>query len=114
MFVTKNESFIEKEFLSKELSWRKIEFDEVIEPLLQLESSVARKDVSVAPTSVEVEANDSDHEVLDQVTIKPRRSTRIRTAPEWYGNPVLGIMLLDNDEPTSYGGAIVGPDSDRW
>ena len=36
----------------------------------------------------------------DQVTIEPHGSTRTRTAPEWYGNPVLEVMLLDNDEPT--------------
>ena len=64
--------------------------------------------------SVEEEANDSDHEVSDQVTIEPRRSTRICIAPEWYGNPILEVMLLDNDEPTRYGGAMVGPDSDKW
>ena len=80
-----NGSFLEKEFLSKELSGRKIELDEVVEPLLQPENSAAQKDVSMAPTSVEEEANDSDHEVSDQVTIEPRRSTRICTAPEWYG-----------------------------
>ena len=38
VFVAKNRSFLEKEFLSKELSGRKIELDEVIEPLLQPES----------------------------------------------------------------------------
>ena len=43
-----------------------------------------------------------------------RRSTRVRTAPEWYGNPILEVMLLDNDEPTSYGEAMVGPDFDNW
>mgnify|MGYP005828785385 CR=1 FL=1 len=94
------------------MSGRKIELDEVVEPLLQPESSATQKDVSVAPTSVEEEANDSDHEVSDQVTIKPRRSTRIRT--EWYGYPILEVMLLDNDEPMSYGEAMVGPDSDKW
>ena len=47
VFVAKNESFLEKEFLSKELSGRKIELDEVVEPLLQPESSTAQKDVSV-------------------------------------------------------------------
>src|SRR5215216_6210743 len=46
---------------------------------------------------VEEEANDSDHEVSDQVTIKPRRSTRIHAAPEWYGNPFLEVMLYDNE-----------------
>ena len=29
-------------------------------------------------------------------------------------NPVLDIMLLDNNEPTSYGEAMVGPYSDKW
>jgi hypothetical protein len=38
-FVTKNGSFLEKEFLSKEVSGRKVELDEVIEPSLELESS---------------------------------------------------------------------------
>ena len=38
----------------------------------------------VAPTPVEVEADDSDHETLNQVTTKPRRSTRMRTTSEWY------------------------------
>ena len=64
--------------------------------------------------SVEEEVNDDDHEASDQVTIEPRRSTRTRTAPEWYGNPVLEVMLLDNDEPTSYGEAMMGLDSEKW
>ena len=29
-------------------------------------------------------------------------------------NPVLEVMLLDNNEPTSYGEAMVGPYSDEW
>ena len=58
---------------------------------------------AVEPTPVEEEANDGDHEASDQVTVTPRRSTRACTALEWYGSPVLSIMLLDNNEPTSYG-----------
>ena len=91
--------------------WR---LDEVIEPSLQLVCSRAQEVVHVAPTPIEVEADDSDHETLDRVTTKPRRSTRMRTTSEWYGNPVLEVMLLDNNEPTSYGEAMVGPDSDKW
>ena len=68
----------------------------------------------MAPTSVEEKANDDDHGALDQVTIEPRRSTRLRTAPQWYCNPVLHVMLLDNDEPMSYGEAMMGPYSDKW
>ena len=107
-------SFLEKEFLSKELSGRKIELDEVVEPLLQPESSAAQKDVSVAPTSVEEEANDDDHEASDQVIVEPRRSTRVRTTSEWYGYPVLEVMLLDNGEPTSCGEVMAGLDSNKW
>ena len=91
--------------------WR---LDEVIEPSLQLVCDRAQGVVPVAPTLIEVEAYDSDHETTDQVTTKPRRSTRMRTASEWYSNPVLKVMLLDNNEPTSYGEAMVGPYSDKW
>ena len=91
--------------------WR---LDEVIEPSLQLVCSRAQEVVPVAPTPIEVETYDSDHEVLDQVTTVPRRVARMRTTSEWYNIPVLKVMLLDNNEPTSYGKAIVGPDSDEW
>ena len=76
--------------------------------------SRAQEVVPVAPTPIEVEAYDIDHETSDQVTAVPRRVTRIRTTSEWYSNPVLKVMLLDNNEPTSYGEAMVGPDSDKW
>ena len=110
MFVAKNGSFLEKEFLSKELSGRKVELDEVIEPSLQLDDSTTQKDFSVAPTPNEEVANDDDHETSDQVTTEPRRLTRNHTAPGWYDNPILEVMLLDNDEPTSYGEAMMGRD----
>ena len=34
--------------------------------------------------------------------------------PEWYGNPVLEVMLLDHDEPTNYEEAMMSPDSVKW
>ena len=43
-----------------------------------------------------------------------RRSTRARSALEWYGNPVLEVMLLDHDEPTNYEEAMMSPDSAKW
>ena len=91
--------------------WR---LDKVIEPSLQLVCSRAQEVVPVVPTPIEVEAYDSDHETSDQVTNEPCRMTRTRTTSKWYGNPVLDIMLLDNNEPTSYGEAMVGPYSDKW
>ena len=102
------------EFLSKEVSGRKVELDEVTVPAPLLESSTSQKTISVTPTPISEEANDDDHVTLDQVTTEPRRSTRVRSAPEWYGNPVLEVMLLDHDEPTNYEEAMVSPDSAKW
>ena len=65
------------------------------------------------PTPISEEANDDDHETSDQVTTKPRRSTRVRYAPEWYGNLVLEVMLLDHDEPTNYEEAMMSLDSTK-
>ena len=66
------------------------------------------------PTPISEEASDDDHETSDQVTTEPRRSTRVRSAPEWYGNPVLEVMLLDHDEPTNYEEAMMSLDSVKW
>ena len=65
-------------------------------------------------TPISEEINDDDHETSDQVTTEPRRSTGVRSAPEWYGNPVLEVMLLDHDEPTNYEEAMMSPDSAKW
>ena len=62
IFVAKNGSFLEKEFLSKEVSGRKVELDEVIVHSPLLESSSSQKSVSVIPTPISEEANDADHE----------------------------------------------------
>ena len=56
----------------------------VIEPSLQPVGIRAQEVVHVAPTPIEVEAYDSDHEVSDQVTTVPCRVTWIRTSSEWY------------------------------
>jgi hypothetical protein len=94
------------------VSGRKVELDEVIVP--PPESSTSQKEISVTPTQTGEEVNDDDHEASDQVTTEPRRSTRTRSASDWYGNPVLEVMLLDNGEPTNYEEAMASPDSDKW
>ena len=71
------------------MSGRKVELDEVTVPAPLLESSSSQKSVIVIPTPINEESNDDDHETSDQVTTEPRRSSRVRSAPEWYGNPVL-------------------------
>ena len=94
------------------MSGRKVELDKVIVPSPELESSLSQNSVLVIPTPISEEANDDDHETSDQVTTEPLRSTR--SAPEWYGNHVLEVMLLDHDEPTNYEEAMMSPDSAKW
>ena len=93
---------------------RKVELDEVTVPAPLLESSTSEKTVPVMSTPTREEANDDDHETSDQVSTEPRRSTRVRSAPEWYGNPILEVMLLDHDEPTNYEEVMMRPDSAKW
>ena len=69
------------------MSGRKVELDEVILSSPLLESSSSLKSAPVIPTPVSEEVDDGDHETSDQVTTEPHRLTRIRSAPEWYGNP---------------------------
>ena len=38
----------------------------------------------------------------------------MRSAPEWYDNPILDVMLLDHDEPRIYEEAMVSPGSTKW
>ena len=66
------------------------------------------------PTPISEEANDIDHKTSDQVTTEPHRSSRVRSAPEWYDNPILEVMLLDHDKPTNYDEAMMRPDSAKW
>ena len=96
------------------MSGRKVELDEVIVPSPELESNSSQESVPVIPTPIREEDNDDYHETLDQVTTETRRSSRVRSAPKWYGNPVLKVMLLDHDKPTNYEEAMMSPDSAKW
>ena len=93
------------------MSGRKVELDEVTVPAPLLESCTSQKPVPVTSIPISEEANDDDHETSEQDTTEPGRSTRVRSAPKWYGNPVLKVMLLDHDEPANYEEAMVSPDS---
>src|SRR3954447_5327195 len=67
IFVAKNGSFLEKQFISKEVTGRKVELDEVIEPSLELASSAAPEDVPVPPSPTREETIDNDQEISDEV-----------------------------------------------
>ncbi|KAK1680533.1 hypothetical protein QYE76_041381, partial [Lolium multiflorum] len=115
IFVAKNGTFLEKEFLTKEVTGRKVELDEVTEPSLVDQSSAVPEDVPVPPAPVTEEANDNDHETSSEVATEPRRSTRERTTPDWY-DPCLNLMIVDNndEDPATYEEAMMSPDSNKW
>ena len=50
LFIAENGSFLKKEFLSKEVSGRKVDLDEVTVPTPLLESSSSQKSVPVTNT----------------------------------------------------------------
>ncbi|KAK1615987.1 hypothetical protein QYE76_021504 [Lolium multiflorum] len=115
IFVAKNGTFLEKESLTKEVTGRKVELDEVVEPSLEDQSSAVLEDVLVQPAPIREEANDNDHETSNEVATEPRRSTRERTTPDWY-DPCLNVMIVDNNDEDSamYEEAMMSPDSNKW
>ena len=95
------------------MSGRKVELDEVTVPTPLLENNTSQEPVSMTSKPTSEEDDDNDHRTSDQVTTEPLRSTRARSAPEWYGNPVLEVMLLDQGEPTNYEEAMTILDFDK-
>ena len=88
--------FLEKEFLKREKSGQKVYLEEVQDEQIGKDST-------------------SDPNVAEQVEIpvaveappQPRRSARIREARG-------ELLLLDDDEPTTYAEAMMDPDSEKW
>ena len=111
MFVAKTGVFLEKEFLAKGLSGRTIELDEVIRTEQDEQSSAAPEVVSEVATAPEAPAPPSVEVPVIEPSIEPRRSGRIRNQIQRFEDEVL---LLDNDEPTTYKEAMMGPDSVKW
>ncbi|KAK1646059.1 hypothetical protein QYE76_063864 [Lolium multiflorum] len=65
------------------------------------------------PTPATEEANDNDHEISNEETTEPRRSTRERATPDWY-DPCLNVMIVDNndEDPATYE-VMMSPDSNN-
>ncbi|KAK3125126.1 hypothetical protein QOZ80_7BG0600470 [Eleusine coracana subsp. coracana] len=105
VFVARNGVFLEKEFLSKRVSGRTVQLEEVQE----------------APENVSSSAIPQlDEQIVVEPIVEtpaPRRSERARRAPEKFTLLTTGqrdILLLDNDEPKTYSEAMMGPDSEKW
>ncbi|KAK1572648.1 hypothetical protein QYE76_018788, partial [Lolium multiflorum] len=74
IFVAKNGTFLEKEFLTKEVTGRKVELDEIDESILVDQSSAVPEVVPVPPTPATEEANDNDHETSNEETTEPHNN----------------------------------------
>ena len=80
--------------------------------LFRSSSSGATEAVPELPSTEEVgDNNDDDHDDFEKTL---RRSGRDWRAPQWYGNPVLTVLLLEHGEPENYKEAMAGPESEKW
>jgi hypothetical protein len=104
VLVERNSVFLEKEFLSKEVSGSKVQLEEIWDvPEMGSAPTPSRDKQGVVEPVVEEPA--------------PRRSVRACRAPEKFTLLTTGqrdVLLLDNDEPKTYTKAIMGPDSEKW
>jgi hypothetical protein len=91
---------------------RKVELDEIIDPSLEIPSSAMETVPDVPSIEEEVGVPDENQGTLTKQT--NRRSTRVQKSPKRFGNPVLSVMLTDQDEPATYMEAMEGPESEKW
>ncbi|VFQ59420.1 unnamed protein product [Cuscuta campestris] len=104
IFVARNGTFLEKEFLSAITSGRKVDLEEIREPQEE------------APIVLEPEQRDQAIEPQIAQDI-PRRLDRIRNPPVRYGflmSDEGDVLLVDQGEPETYLEAITCPESDLW
>ncbi|VFQ84487.1 unnamed protein product [Cuscuta campestris] len=102
IFVARNGTFLEKEFLSAISSGRKVDLEEIREP---------QEEIS---TAVEPERQDL---VSRLARVLPRRSDRMRNPPVRYGFLVSDegdVLLVDQGEPETYLEAITCLESEQW
>ena len=102
----KTGTFLEKEFLAKGVSGRKVDLDEIVDPELKIPSGATE----AVP---ETFSTDGVGETVEE-SILPRRSGRSRIVPKWYDNMVCTVMLIEQDEPTNYKESLASLESEKW
>ncbi|KAG8489272.1 hypothetical protein CXB51_017288 [Gossypium anomalum] len=107
VLVARTGVFLEREFVFRKGSGRKIELEEIQE--------------SQDTTEPEIKQQQIPQEIEEQVTAvetqPPRRYLRERHALERYGFLITthgDILLIDQDEPRTYQEAVAIPDSEKW
>jgi hypothetical protein len=111
VFVAKNGTFLEKEFLAKEVSGRTVQLDEIVESSMTVDRIALPEVVPPVIPATEPEVPVLDTEASVKPVAEPRRTTRVRQSPQWFENEV---FVLEDDEPANYKEAMAGPGSDKW
>ncbi|KAL4273131.1 hypothetical protein GQ457_13G017740 [Hibiscus cannabinus] len=104
VLVARTGVFLEKEFLSNKGKGINIELEEL------QQQQVHEPEVEETPQVVEENLTDLETQPL-------RRSTRELHEPERYGFLITthgDVILVDQDEPTTYQEAVSSPDSEKW
>ena len=107
LFVSKLAVFLEKEFLLREDSGSKVELSEVQDALTD----------AFHLTEPEAVIHDDEFIADSSKTQVFRRISRIRYVPERYGFLIReqkDILLIENDEPTTYEESLNSSESDQW
>ena len=108
MFVARNGTFLEREFISNRTSGSKVQLEEIQEPLINDEPPEEVEEVQpISQENVEVVP----------VTQDVRKSVRPHREPKRYGFLVTGdndMMVVHDNEPISYQEAMASPDSEKW
>ncbi|KAI5443509.1 hypothetical protein KIW84_012231 [Lathyrus oleraceus] len=95
VFVARTGVFLERDFISKGISGRKVELEEIQES----------QSIDTPMEELEQETQEVMYEQPVQVEQDQRRSSRIRHLPERYGYLITDqgdVLLMDQDEPVTY------------
>ena len=105
MFVARKAFFLEKEFIFKKNSRSKVQLEEIQEPQTPIQDNM------------EMEMDSQEVTESEPITQDLRRSGRILHEPERYEFLIIddqSIVLVDQNEPTTYWEAIECPNLAKW
>ncbi|KAI5410452.1 hypothetical protein KIW84_055817 [Lathyrus oleraceus] len=107
VFVAQTGVFLEKDFISKGVSGKKVELEEIQES----------QSIDTPMEKLEQETQVVVEEQPTQVEQDQRRSSRIRHLHERYGYLITDqgdVLIMDQDDLVTYQEAITGPESEKW
>jgi hypothetical protein len=87
--------FVAKEFLTKEVSGRTVQLDEISESLVIVDMDKEPKVIPQIIPTTKPEVVACDVETLDRVVTEPCRSGRAIQPPEWFHNEVFILKTMN-------------------